>query len=59
MAGLGGVEPAAIEAKRSVRLNEGSSETASFIMSRKRGVRGYPARVSSHLLFTGGLFGNR
>jgi hypothetical protein len=35
------------------RLLEGSSEMASFAISRKRGVRGDRARLSSHLLFHG------
>jgi len=41
------------------RLFKGSSETASFTINRQCGVRGDRARLSSHLLFTGGLFGNR
>jgi hypothetical protein len=35
------------------KLSRGSSEMASFTISRKRGVRGDPARVSSHVLFHG------
>jgi hypothetical protein len=35
------------------RLLEGSSEMASFTISRKGGVRGDRARLSSHLLFHG------
>jgi hypothetical protein len=35
------------------RLLEGSSEMESFTLSRKRGVRGDRARLSSHLLFHG------
>jgi hypothetical protein len=35
------------------RILKGSSEMASFTISRKCGVRGDPARLSSHLLFHG------
>ena len=41
------------------RLLEGSSEMASFISSRKRGVRDDRARLQAVSTCTGGLFGNR
>jgi hypothetical protein len=41
------------------RLLKGSSETASFTISRKCGVRDDPATLSSHLHLHGSLFGNR
>jgi hypothetical protein len=41
------------------RLLKGSSEMASFTISRKCGVRGDRARLSSRLQLYGGFFGNR